>query len=777
MRIKALRDVSGAVSVLALLLIGATLFWAAGNVTRATATMGRSAAISKAASDLRYIAVDTVLHFEARSQEQWKRKYDQLSGLLRETEVPSGRETLIRDIKADHAELGHVYLKLLEYHTRLTNDPSRAAGWEDLQARAITRLLGASHQMIADGFELGEASRLELLANQRRLSIVIAVLGFAILAIILTNWFALTSRVLRPVEQLRDATQVIADGHFSHRVPVSSVDEIGSLASSFNEMTEKIQRATASLRESREEFRAVAETAHDAILSANAEGNIIYANAAAERMFAYAASELMGQHFTKLIQGRWHFGLDPPEAQAHHTHKPSFEVIAKPRLGQEFPAEVSLAKWSSTKEIVTTIILRDITARKEAADALKRLNQQLEQRVAERTAELTAALAELRNSERHYRMLFDRNPHPMWIYATDTLSVLAVNDASAQHYGYSKDEFVGMPVERLIPPPDRRRLHALVRMVEGSAPERRIYRHQKKDGTLIDVEVISDAVDFQGRRARLVLSHDITERKRAEAQLAQLNEELEERVTQRTAELQAANSELEAFTSSVSHDLRAPLRHIGGFANLLAEHAAATLDSTSKRYLQTISRSVTNMARLIDDMLEFCRIGRADMNYGVVSMSELVEEVVQEAMLSVGGRLIRWDLRPLPEVVGDRSMLKQVWSNLIENAVKYSRHSQLAQITVGYSEVDAAYEFYVQDNGAGFDMEFAHQLFGAFKRLHRAEEFEGTGVGLANVHRIVTRHGGTVRAHGKRNAGATFYFTLPHSNQGSREQAAARSSG
>jgi PAS domain S-box-containing protein len=235
--------------------------------------------------------------------------------------------------------------------------------------------------------------------------------------------------------------------------------------------------------------------------------------------------------------------------------------------------------------------------------------------------------------------------------------------------------------------------------------------------------------------------------------------ELEQRVRQRTAELESANDELEAFSYSVSHDLRAPLRHIDGFAQMLREDCAPVLDATGMRYLDVITESVKQMGQLIDDLLLFSRMGRVEMHQAEVSMDALVAEVLKLQEGEIGGRAVEWSVEPLPAVLGDRAMLRQVWANLLGNAVKYTRTCALAKIGIGYDR--ATGEFHVRDNGAGFDMAYADKLFGVFQRLHRTEEFEGTGVGLANVRRIITRHGGRIRAEGKVNEGATFHFSLP----------------
>lgn len=255
---------------------------------------------------------------------------------------------------------------------------------------------------------------------------------------------------------------------------------------------------------------------------------------------------------------------------------------------------------------------------------------------------------------------------------------------------------------------------------------------------------------------------DITERQKAENERARLLAE----VARRNAQLEAANKELEAFSYSVSHDLRAPLRHIDGFAGLLQRTSTAKLDEREQRYLVLITDAAKRMGRLIDDLLDFSRMGRAELRHAPVDMAALVQAVQRELEPDTQGRAIEWRIGPLPKVQGDAALLRQVWANLLANALKYSRPRQPAIIEVG-CEKDKPEEtiFYVRDNGVGFEMKYATHLFGVFQRLHRAEDFEGTGIGLANVRRIISRHGGRTWAEGQPNVGATIWFTLPKLTQ------------
>jgi signal transduction histidine kinase len=257
------------------------------------------------------------------------------------------------------------------------------------------------------------------------------------------------------------------------------------------------------------------------------------------------------------------------------------------------------------------------------------------------------------------------------------------------------------------------------------------------------------------------LNAGYAERRRAEEALRTLNGELEERVGQRTAELETANKELEAFAYSVSHDLRAPLRHVHGYVEMLTRDTAGLLTEKPRRYLKTIADASSEMGDLIDDLLAFSRMGRSEMSATTVDLDRLVEEVIAGMEMTTRDRQIRWTRGPLPRVVGDAQMLRQALANLLDNAVKYTRIREVAEIELGCNGAEHGRSiFFVRDNGVGFDAAYAHKLFGVFQRLHRAEDFEGTGIGLATVQRIIARHGGRTWAESTLDHGATFYFTL-----------------
>jgi light-regulated signal transduction histidine kinase (bacteriophytochrome) len=259
------------------------------------------------------------------------------------------------------------------------------------------------------------------------------------------------------------------------------------------------------------------------------------------------------------------------------------------------------------------------------------------------------------------------------------------------------------------------------------------------------------------RDTRDNLQVEVEQRKRREDEILKLNNEL----AKRARELETSNNELESFAYSVSHDLRAPLRHVVGYSELLQRQASTSLDEKSRRFMQTILESSKRMGNLIDDLLAFSRIGRTETKNTLVRLDPLVKEVVAEIEQDTGRREIVWKIHPLPVCYGDRSMLRLVILNLLSNAVKFTRMRAQAEIEIGCVDGEHEVEVFVRDNGAGFDMQYVDKLFGVFQRLHLPEEFEGTGIGLATVRRIIHRHGGEVRAEGGIDQGATLYFSLP----------------
>ncbi len=380
--------------------------------------------------------------------------------------------------------------------------------------------------------------------------------------------------------------------------------------------------------------------------------------------------------------------------------------------------------------------------------------------------ELNRSERALRESEERVRLVLDTALDAV-ITINEKGTVTSWNQEAERMFGWNRNEIIGQTIASTVLPARYREDYeqALQQFLsEPGAPafNRRIELSAlRRDGREFPVELAITPISLGDRFVFSAFVRDITERKKAEQEINALNASLEQRVVDRTRELEAANKELEAFSYSVSHDLRAPLRHIDGFINILRHDAASQLSESGQNCLNTICRSARQMDRLIEDLLAFSRMSRIEMRRSLVRTENLVAELIQEMTREAAGRKINWNVHPLPDVNADQSMLRQVWVNLLSNAVKYTRDRDVAEIEIRCREDGPEeFEFSVKDNGVGFNMKHAGKLFGVFERLH-PKDFEGTGIGLANVQRIIARHGGRTWAEGKENAGATIYFTLP----------------
>ena len=343
--------------------------------------------------------------------------------------------------------------------------------------------------------------------------------------------------------------------------------------------------------------------------------------------------------------------------------------------------------------------------------------------------------------------------------------IVYTNSRFEELFGYGPEEMTGRSVSIVNAPTDKSPEETAIEIM--SELEKKSFwtgevLNIKKDGTVF-WSYANVAIFDHSKFGKVLVSvqEDITDRKNAESQIKKLNEELEDRVIQRTELLEAANKELEAFSYSVSHDLRAPLRSVHGFTKILLEDYEAILDEEGKRICRIISSSATQMGKLIDDLLSFSKIGRSGLNPSEIDMKKMVRQVFEGMTSPSETKRIKLTIGKIHKAFGDVTLLGQVWINLISNAIKYSSKNEISEISIGSSISDGMITYYIKDNGVGFDMQYVHKLFGVFQRLHSEAEFEGNGVGLAIVQRIIYKHGGKVWAEGNVGKGATFYFSLP----------------
>jgi PAS domain S-box-containing protein len=363
----------------------------------------------------------------------------------------------------------------------------------------------------------------------------------------------------------------------------------------------------------------------------------------------------------------------------------------------------------------------------------------------------------IKSSEEHYRMLVEQSVDGIFLSDANG-QYLDANLSGCKMLGYTWEEIVTMSLADVLTEAEVKRVPELIASFEGGNVSNSEWVFKRKDGSTFIGEVIGRALP--DGRLQCIL-RDITERKAAEEKIKNINIELEEKVISRTEQLRRTNEELEAFSYSVSHDLRAPLRGIIGFTNILEEDYTSKLDDEAKRITAVIKTNTMRMGHLIDDLLAFSRIGRQELIKAPLDTNKLVQEVIEQLKATSKNPDLQWIIEPLPVVNADIGTIRQVWINLVSNAIKYSSNTKHPQITIGHYSEQWQQVFFIKDNGVGFNNEYRHKLFRVFQRLHSAEEFEGTGVGLALVEKIIFKHGGKVWAEAEVNKGASFYFSLP----------------
>ncbi|MBI5030859.1 MAG: PAS domain S-box protein [Chloroflexi bacterium] len=575
-------------------------------------------------------------------------------------------------------------------------------------------------------------------------------------------------QILHPVQTLTAAAMQISKGDLNVVLTnTDRTDELGILARAFESMADQLRRLIAglernvaelkrtsqALQDSEERFRTAFENANVGVCLVATDGRLLKVNDAMCQIFGYNHQELEQMTISSIAYPD-DLKVSPEfieKAIAGQTNQASFDKRYIHKQGHIIWGHVSsaLVRNAQGEPMYFISHVQDVTTQKQASQALHDSERRLA--VAQRMAHIG-----------YWERDFD-------------VRQVTLSDEACRIFGISQqgltlnlDEWHPRWVA-LIHPQDQPRLIQLLADVSAGKRSYDVeYRIVRPDGAVrfiySQAEVKRDA---SGRpHIMLGMMQDITERKHAEEEIHKLNQELEQRVADRTAQLEAANKELEAFAYSVSHDLRAPLRHIDGFLELLRQRTATPLDTQSQHYMTNISDAARRMGILIDDLLAFSRMGRYEMSKMQVDLASLVQEVLQEIAPEIKDRNIKWHVADLPPVTGDRAMLHVVLVNLISNALKFTRSRQPAEIEIGcLPSQDAEIIIYVRDNGVGFDPQYADKLFGVFQRLHRIDEFEGTGIGLANVRRIIHRHGGRTWAESQVDQGATFYFSLPSIKQ------------
>ena len=545
--------------------------------------------------------------------------------------------------------------------------------------------------------------------------------------------------------------------------------EVQGVFAAARDITER-KKAEEALRLASAYNRSLIEASLDPLVTIGSDGRITDVNVATEKVTGHSREELIGTDFMDYFS-------EPEKAKA------GYQQVFQDGFVQDYALEIRHKDGYLTPVLYNASVYRDeaggvigifaaardITERRRAEEELRKHREHLEELVEERTAELRKANEQLQQeimerkraeeSQAQLAAIVESSDDAIIGKTLDGI-IFSWNSGAEKLYGYSSEEMKNRPISTLLPPnrPDEMPT-ILARIKRGENIKHYETIRIRKDGSIIYVSLTTSPIkDMAGNIiGASTIARDVTERKRAEEEIKKLDQELKYQIMQ----LEAANKELEAFSYSVSHDLRAPLRAIDGFSRVILEDYIDKLDDEGKRHLNIIRSNTQKMGQLIDDLLVFSRLGRQEIRISGIDMGKLAKAVSEELKLAVPERKLKFTIYTLIPAQGDQAMIRQVFVNLLSNAVKFTRPEERAVIEVDGRSEGNENVYTVKDNGVGFDMQYVNKLFGVFQRLHSSEEFEGTGVGLAIVQRIIHRHGGRVWAEGKVGEGAIFYFSLP----------------
>ena len=753
MRIKTQFIITMALFAIILVIAAASAIVTHQQVAKADRQERLAAEISQGASELGYLSNDYLIYRERPQLKRWQSRFAAFSGQVAALDVDKPeQQALVANIRANKERMKAVFDSVSAVPPRPSGDPGAAALDPAFLQVSWSRMAVQSQALAADALHLSR-----LLDQQRdRLTDLRTILMYVLVGLfgvfLLASYLLTYRRILRSMAKLQAGAAIIGSGNLNFSVEDGKSDEMGELSHAFNRMTADLKVVTASkadlereiderkraeeeLRRQREWFKVTLSSIGDGVIATDAAARISFINPVARSLSAWQGEEALGEPVQNVFRIVNEKSREPGEdIVARVIRSGSVVNLANnmaliARDGHEIPIEDSAAPIRDAEGRIAGVVLvfHDVTEKRRARQAL----QESEERFRTLFETMTEGFA-------LHEIICDDRGRPC------DYRFLEVNPAFERQTGLKAADLVGHTLHEVLPRSESLWVERYGAVALAGEP----IRFEQWSAALGRHYEVSAFRTDPGRFAVIFL--DITDRKLAEKSLAE-----------HAAKLEEINKELESFSYSVSHDLRAPLRAIDGYLRMILKRQGEKFDEETKRQFNVVRDNARTMGQLIDDLLVFSRLGRRELTKVDIDMTALIQDAWQELVTIHPDRKMTLKLEPMPTALGDRTLIRQVWGNLLGNAVKFTKTQEAAVIEAGCFIQNNETVCYVRDNGIGFDMKYHDKLFGLFQRLHGDHEYEGTGIGLAIVQRIIARHGGRIWAEGEVDKGAAFFFMLP----------------